>query len=200
MPSPADRPTGAGSTGLTFAERVDAITPAMVRAEGGALGPTAATAFAMMVAAGADELSAAAMVLPTFGERNEVDLTDSLFALVHPELDGERIPPGRDDLADDWQTHPTALRHEWPSRRRRLLRPRRLPRQVQPRRRRSPSPVRPSRRYRPPTAETLDPKKVKAAKAATGATALTEDEKKAALEAAMEQATKKGEKTDRDDI
>ncbi len=197
VPSPA---TGsAGSTGLSFAERVDAITPAMVRAEGGALGPTAATAFAIMVAAGADELSAAAMVLSTFGERNEVDLTDSLFSLVHPELDGERIPQGRNDLVDDWQTirrryarvalasTPTPTTTPTPPAGPATTTPQSVAGAPE-----SPIPT--------PTAETLDPKKVKPAKAATGATALTEDEKKAALEVAMEQATKKGKKTDRDDI
>lgn len=188
------------SSRLTFADRVDAITPEMVQAQGGQLGLTAAIAFAGMVAAGADELSAAALVLSALGQPTELDLTDSLFALVHPELAGGRIPAGRDDLVSDWKT--IRRRYAQPA----LASPP-TPATAAPFTSRGPVVDSPTQAGSPSAAPpdtaaitTLDPKKVKAAKAATGATVLTEEDKKAALEAALKQATQAGKQADRDDI
>jgi hypothetical protein len=194
------QPTGAGATSatgaLTFEGREHAITPAMVAAQAGPLGPSAATAFAFTVGFGIDELPAAAMVLSTLGPRGEVDLTDALFALMYPELGGSAIPSGRDDMAADWRTI-----------RRRYAKPA-LAAPVEPvtaAPNDAPGAAPPTATTASPptstaTSTTLDPKTVKAAKAATGAKAMTAAEKTEALDAAIEQATKSGKQADRDDI
>lgn len=195
------QPAGSGATtgALTFEGREDAITPAMVAAQAGPLGATAATAFAFTVAFATDELPAAAMVLSTLGQRREVDLTDALFALMYPELGGSPIPAGRDDMAADWRT--IRRRYAKPA----LATP--VEAVTPPAQNAAPGSTTapPTTTTAPPitstaTPTTLDPKTVKAAKAATGAKAMTAEEKTEALDAAIEQATKAGKQADRDDI
>ena len=103
-------PPGAGTTGAaapptrTLAEREAAITADMVAAQAPMNPPLARAAFVVAVAAGIGALPAAATVLAAQGVNDEINLTDALFTLVHPELGGKRIPAGREDLKRNWRT------------------------------------------------------------------------------------------------
>jgi hypothetical protein len=190
VPAPALLKTGATST-LTFDQRVAAITSAMVHARAGASLPGAGLFFATLVAFGTGELSAAAEVLAASGQRNEVDLTDALFALMYPELGGDRIPAGNDDMVASWKR----IRREFAKP---VLTEPPADDAVVEKDAQAPAPTVPATTD---GTTTLDPKKVKAAKAATGVKAMTDEEEQAALDAAIEQATKTGGKqADRDAV
>ncbi|MBW3664479.1 MAG: M15 family metallopeptidase [Actinobacteria bacterium] len=57
---------------------------------------------AAVMAAGTPPLKVAANLLVASGVRGEIDLTDALFDLAHPELGGGRIPAEADGLKREW--------------------------------------------------------------------------------------------------
>ncbi|MBW3664440.1 MAG: hypothetical protein KY469_15170 [Actinobacteria bacterium] len=58
---------------------------------------------AAVMATGTPPLKVAADLLVASGQRGEIDLTDALFDLAHPELNGGRIPADADGLAREWR-------------------------------------------------------------------------------------------------
>ena len=190
--SPVPAPAAVPTAEVPLSLRANDITAVMVAAQVTSSPIFAAGAFTLAVLAGADRLTAAARVLHALAPRSEVDLTDALFALAHPELAGGRIPAGRDDLKADWR----ALRRDFakPA----MVAP--TPSKDDPPR----APVATTTPAAPGTAPAapvpLDPATVKAAKAATGAVVLDEAATAEALQNALSQAKTAGKKADQDAV
>lgn len=131
---------------------------------------------------GGDSLDTFADVLVTAGMRDNVDLTDVLFDVAHLKFDGGQIPGDRADLKDAW----VQLRRHYAK----LA----VARRLAPADTSSTAPGDATGTTAPPTATAgpapiaLDPSTVKAAKAATGAKALTEKEKQELPKEAVDQA------------
>lgn len=110
-PRPAGGAAGSGSGSSAQAvpvapplsTRASAITAAMVGGRAGASAPVAMLAFTVARGQGAPPLQAAASALASAGVRDQIDLTDALFALVRQELGGGRIPADRNDLKQEWR-------------------------------------------------------------------------------------------------
>jgi hypothetical protein len=156
---------------------------------------------------GGDGYRVLADVLAAGGLRNSIDLTDALFEVARPELDGKQIPSDREDLKAEWRSLRTryarpaiddAAKSETGS-----------------------TGTTPTGTATGPTSsgETkgpaaggggepagsevkapIDPSKIEPAKAATGAKKLSAEEQKAALEAALKQATTGGSAAARKDM
>jgi hypothetical protein len=208
-PAPATAP-------LDTASRVTAgppssLTPARILtiAATHGQGPFQLVAAMGRIVHGGDGYRILADVLVSGGLRDSTDLTDELFAVAHSELGGRRIPADRDDLKKDWLEL-----------RRRYARP--AIAEARPALGASPSPGQStgpaSGRTGGATAPapapgqtapgqplpldvgSVDPATVRPAKAATGAPALTEAERKAAVAAAISQAKTAGTASSRKDM
>jgi hypothetical protein len=207
-------PTGVGGPTLTKPARTAAapssvLTPGRILAIAAARGqgPFELLAAMIRIGRGGDGYRVLADVLAHGGLRDPMDLTDALFEVAHSELGGARIPADRDDLKADWLDL-----------RRRYARPaiadaKAAATTTTPREGPTPNGPTPngptpdtSTTTTTPTADTtnvpatIDPSTVKAAKAATGAKKMTEDEKKAALAAALKQAQTAGSEQARKDM
>jgi hypothetical protein len=66
--------------------------------------PAALVGWTLRVAAGADPVTAAVSSAAAAGYRDDVELTDLVFAVRHPELGGGRIPAGDKALTEEWRT------------------------------------------------------------------------------------------------
>ena len=106
-PAPAGSGSGSSAQAVPVAPlstRASAITAAMVGGQAGASAPVATLAFTVARGHGAPPLQAAATALAAAGVRDQINLTDALFALVRPELGGGRIPADRNDLKQEWRS------------------------------------------------------------------------------------------------
>ncbi len=201
-----------------------ALTPSRILAIAAAHGngPFELLAATWRIARGGDSYRILSDVLAGGGLRDSTDLTDALFEEAHSELGGGRIPADRDDLKADWldlrrryarpaiadiKASPEAPRRgnrTGPTDQTAKSTPTTAGGAGRDDVTKSPGadpPVHPTG-VEPATIEParVDPATVKPAKAATGATSLTADEQKAALAAALKQATTSGTKSARKDM
>jgi hypothetical protein len=173
--APAPPAPSSGGRAHKFALDGDGITPDLVAAQAGTNGQSASAAFVHATAGGSAPLPAAASALSASGLGTENELTDALFALVHPERGGQHIGAEHPELARDWRT----LRHEY----------------ARPALGASHAATQVPTSAAPPTAEAVpavDAATIKPAKAATGAKHMTDDEKQKALANALKQVTTVG--------
>jgi hypothetical protein len=103
--------THAGSTHASAAGRDPGVMAAQLTRILG-VAPLALIGWLARVGRGADPVTAAVASAAAAGYRDEVELTDMVFAVRHPELGGGRIPDRND-----------ALKQEWRDIRRRVVRP-----------------------------------------------------------------------------
>ncbi len=101
-PSPASG-TGAAMAASTANTAFGAAEIAAALDRAGVGNPTISALLPTLLST-AEPLEAAATAFAMGGLRDDLDLTDALFDLVHRDLGGARIPDDRADLKAEWQT------------------------------------------------------------------------------------------------
>jgi hypothetical protein len=218
--TPTTTPTG-GSAPAKTGVSSPAKTGASVRPPAGVLPPERIAAIALAhgqgpiqllrslarIIQGGDGYRVLADVLAIGGVKDSIDLTDALFEVARPELGGSRIPADREDLKAEWRdlrkryARPAVAGAGGPATGTTVATPTGTP--TGPTSTDSTKGSAGGPAGQPVGSDVkvpIDPAKVESAKAATGAKKLSAEEQKAALEAALKQATSGGTAKARKDM